>query len=56
LFREFSGSGIAVRKGFAMQPQEWPWSSYNNFALDQEQIKHCRMRIDDVYFADAYRG
>ncbi len=38
-----------VRKGFVKRPEEWPWSSYNNFALDKEEIKRCRMQIDYVH-------
>ncbi len=45
-----------VRKGFVKRPEEWPWSSYNNFALDKEEIKRCRMQIDYVHLPGSYRG
>lgn len=45
-----------VRKGFVKRPEEWPWSSYNNFALHKGQIKHCPMRIDYVRLSESYRG
>ncbi len=45
-----------VRKGFVRRPQDWPWSSYNNFGLDKEKIKLCPMQIDYVHLAELYRG
>ena len=45
-----------VRKGFVNRPQDWPWSSYNNYGLDKENIKHCPMQIDYVHLPQSYRG
>ena len=45
-----------VRKGLVRRAQDWPWSSCNNFGLDKEKIKHCRMQIDYVHLVEAYRG
>jgi len=45
-----------VRKGLVRRPEDWPWSSYNNFGLDNEKIKHCPMQIDYVHLPESYRG
>ena len=45
-----------VRKGFVARPEDWQWSSYNNFALDHEKIKLCPMQIDYVHLPESYRG
>ena len=37
------------------RPEECPWSSYNNFALDKEQVERCRMQIDYVHLPESYR-
>ncbi len=29
-------------------PEDWPWSSYNNFALDASRVRGCPIRIDYV--------
>ena len=45
-----------VRKGLVSKPEEWRWSSYNNFALAREQVKRCPVRIDYVHLPESYRG
>jgi hypothetical protein len=45
-----------VWKNVKRSPEDWPWSSYNNFGLDRENIKHCPMRIDDVHLPESRRG
>jgi putative transposase len=45
-----------VRKGLVGRPEDWPWSSYNNFGLDNEKIKLCPMQIDYVQLPQSYRG
>jgi len=45
-----------VRKGLVRRPQDWPWSSYNNFGLNKQKIKHCPMQIDYVDLPESYRG
>ena len=35
-----------VRKGLARNPEEWLWSSYNNFALDHSRVAQCPIQID----------
>jgi hypothetical protein len=34
-----------VRKGLASRPEEWRWSSYNNFALDRAPWKAARYKL-----------
>ena len=45
-----------VRKGLVDKPQGWRWSSYNNFALDKEQVRRCPLRVDYVRLPVGYRG
>src|SRR2546428_7926295 len=45
-----------VRKGLVKRPDDWTWSSYNNFALDKERIERCPLRIDYVHLPESYRG
>ncbi len=45
-----------VRKGLVQRPEEWPWSSYNNFALDPAAVRGSPIAIDYVRLPDQYRG
>ncbi|HEV2492078.1 MAG TPA: transposase [Terriglobia bacterium] len=45
-----------VRKGLAANPEDWPWSSYNNFALDASRVEGCPIQIDYVRLPEGYRG
>ena len=45
-----------VKKGLVAKPEEWRWSSYNNFALDSETVRRCPIQIDYVRPPVAYRG
>jgi REP element-mobilizing transposase RayT len=45
-----------VRKGLVKRPQDWRWSSYNNFALDKATVAACPIQIDDVRLPEGYRG
>jgi len=45
-----------VRKRFVQRPEDWPWSSDPNLALDKEQIKSCRIQIDFVHLPESYRA
>lgn len=45
-----------VRKGLVRQPYDWRWSSYNNFALDKEQVSRCPLQIDYVRLPQSYHG
>jgi hypothetical protein len=37
-------------------PQDWRWSSYNNFALDKARVAACRIQIDYVRLPEGYRA
>jgi hypothetical protein len=45
-----------VRKGLVSRPEEWRWSSYNNFALEKERVRRCPIQIDYVRLPEGYRG
>ena len=45
-----------VRRGLVQRPDDWPWSSYDNFGLGKEEITHCRIRIVYVRLPESYRG
>ena len=45
-----------VRKGLATKPEDWRWSSYNNFAVDKGIVISCPIQIDYVQLPDSYRG
>ena len=45
-----------VRKGLVKCPESWRWSSCNNFALNQEVVKKCPMRVDYIHLPQSYRG
>ena len=45
-----------VRKGLACKPDQWRWSSYNNFALDRDAVERCPIQIDYVRLPEGYRG
>jgi putative transposase len=45
-----------VRKGLAKRPQDWRWSSYNNFSLDRAIVAACPTQIDYVRLPEGYRG
>ncbi len=37
-----------VRKGLVEQPEDWEWSSYNNFSMDRSLMARCPIRIDGI--------
>ncbi|MDE3179505.1 MAG: hypothetical protein KGM47_07560 [Acidobacteriota bacterium] len=45
-----------VRKGLVTKPEEWRWSSYNNYALDPIAVKRCVIAVDYVMLPETYRG
>ncbi len=45
-----------VRKGLVGRPEEWCWSSYNNFSLEPHRITACPLQVDYVRFPDDYRA
>ena len=45
-----------VRKGLVQKPEQWRWSSYNNFALDKSVVAASLIQIDCVQLPDDYRA
>lgn len=45
-----------VRKGLVAKPEDWRWSSYNNFALDKTVVAACPIQIDYLHLPESYRG
>jgi REP element-mobilizing transposase RayT len=45
-----------VRKGLVERPEDWRWSSYNNFALDKATVAACPIQIDYVQLPLGYRA
>jgi putative transposase len=45
-----------VRAGLVERAEDWPWSSYNNFPLDESIVAACPIRIDYIHLSDEYRG
>jgi putative DNA methylase len=37
-----------VKKGLVGHPEEWRWSSYNNYSLDPERVADCPIQVDCV--------
>ena len=45
-----------VRKGLVAKPEDWQWSSFNNFSLNKSVRGACPIEIDYVELPDSYRG
>jgi REP element-mobilizing transposase RayT len=45
-----------VKKGLAKRPEDWRWSSYNNFAPDKATVAACPIQIDYVHLPSGYRA
>jgi REP-associated tyrosine transposase len=45
-----------VRRGLAIYPEQWRWSSVNNFSLDKTVVATCPIQIDYVQLPDSYRA
>ena len=35
-----------VRKGLVARPEDWRWSSYNNYSLEKSRVAECPVQID----------
>ncbi|MGH9328185.1 MAG: REP-associated tyrosine transposase [Terriglobia bacterium] len=44
-----------VRSELVAKPEDWRWSSYNNFALDQEAVVSCPIQVDYALLPEGYR-
>jgi putative transposase len=45
-----------VQKGLVRRPEDWRWSSYNNYGIDPEAVAACPIRIDYVDLSPGYRA
>ena len=45
-----------VRKGVVKRPEDWRWSSYNNFALEHATVDNCPIQIHYVQLPVGYRA
>ena len=45
-----------VKKGLVKRPEDWRWSSYNNFALEKATVAACPIQIDYVRLPLGYRA
>lgn len=45
-----------VRKGLIDKPEQWRWSSYNNFSLEKAIVANCPIQIDYVRLPDNFRA
>jgi len=43
-------------RGLVDRPDEWQWSSYQNFSLEESVRAACPLQIDDVLLPDSYRA
>ncbi len=39
-----------------IRSDDWPWSSYNNFALNPVNVRDCPIQFDNVRLTGQYRG
>jgi len=39
-----------------VKPEEWRWSSYNNYALDKAVVAACPIQVDYVHLPESYRA
>ena len=42
--------------GLVSKPEQWRWSSYNNFALEKVTVRRCPLRVDYIRLSESYRG
>jgi hypothetical protein len=42
-----------VRKGLVEKPDQWRWSSYNNFSRNKSVVAACPIEIDYVHLPDS---
>lgn len=45
-----------VRRGLAAKPEQWRWSSCQNFSLEKSVRASCPIQIDYVSLSNSYRG
>jgi putative transposase len=45
-----------VRRGLVRRPEQWRWSSCNNFSLDPALMSTCPIAINILHLPDSYRA
>jgi hypothetical protein len=45
-----------VGKGLVKRPEDWRWSSNNNFVLDKATVAQCPIQVDRVLLPLNYRA
>ena len=45
-----------VRRGLVRAPEDWRWSSHNNYAADARMIEEAPIAIDYANLSDQYRA
>ena len=45
-----------ARKGLVTRPEQWRWSSFNNFALHKATVAACPIQVDYVRLPLGYRA
>jgi REP element-mobilizing transposase RayT len=45
-----------VRKGLVKHPDQWRWSSYNNFSFERSKVAECPIQIDYLRLPEDYRA
>ena len=43
-------------RGLVGKPEEWRWSSYNNFALNKAVVGECPIQVDYARLPESYRA
>ncbi len=45
-----------VRRGLVERPEDWRWSSSDNFALDRATVARCPIQVDYVRLPEGYQA
>lgn len=45
-----------VKRGLVTAPEDWRWSSYNNFSPDPNIVRTCPIAIDHIELPENYRA
>jgi hypothetical protein len=45
-----------VKRALVTKPEDWRWSSYNNFSPDPNIVRNCPIAIDRVELPENYRA
>lgn len=45
-----------VRKRLVSKPEQWRWSSYNNYSVDANAVEACPIEVDKIVLPEMYRA